>query len=104
MAQYAGEAVRIAVTAYKYGSTDKLTDTDVASVTVDIWDTADDSHIEQEPLTYDATEELFEYVWDTPSTAGKFLAKCKITDANGHVSWEYKTIKTKPSKDGSPPA
>lgn len=93
MTKYVGEQFRIVVTAKDYGSGD-LDDTNVDSVTLLILDRDATVLVDEEPMSWDADEALWEYLWDTVDlSAGSYKYKVTVIGADGKPSWEWLRVR-----------
>lgn len=89
MTLYAGEEFRITATATDFDTT-VLTEDNVVSVTVKIYDSALDEVLD-EPMVWDEDEELWYYLWDTTGEdPGNYRYKVTFVGADGKSSWEWK--------------
>ncbi len=99
MTIYAGETLVITHTATNEDVA--LTDANVLSVTVEIFDSAGTTLVDETAMTWDAVQERWEYVWYTDDGAatpaalepGTYRAKVLITSLTGTENWEYKRIR-----------
>lgn len=94
MTLYAGETFVVTHTATN--DSVALDDTNVESVTVTIYDSDGAEVVAETEMTWDATQERWEYVWDTggstPIDAGTYRAKVLITTLDTE-NWEYRRIR-----------
>lgn len=100
MTIYAGETVTITHTATDLDNVTALTDSDVDSVTIVIYDSDLAEVVSETAMTWDATDERWEYVWDTSPGAtpvnidpGTYRAMVTITGLDDSTNWEYKRIR-----------
>jgi hypothetical protein len=99
MTTYAGETLVITHTATNEDVA--LTDANVLSVTVEIFDSDGATLVDETEMTWDAVQERWEYVWYTIDDAatpaalepGTYRAKVLITSLTGTENWEYKRIR-----------
>ena len=100
MTIYAGETVTITHTATDLDNVTALTDSDVDSVTIVIYDSALTEVVSETAMTWNATDARWEYVWDTSPGAtpinidsGTYRAMVTITGLDDSTNWEYKRIR-----------
>lgn len=100
MTIYAGETVTITHTATDLDNTTALTDGDVDSVTIVIYDSDLAEVVSETAMTWDSDESRWEYVWDTSPGAtpvnidsGTYRAMVTITGLDDSTNWEYKRIR-----------
>lgn len=99
MTIYAGETLVITHTATNEDV--ELTDANVLSVTIEIFDSAGEVLVDETAMTWDAVQQRWEYVWYTlddaatpsPLESGTYRAKVLITSLTGTENWEYKRIR-----------
>lgn len=99
MAIYAGETLIITNSMTLDGGA--LSDEDVASVEIVIYDSQGEVVVPQSPMSWNGEEGRFEYRWDTSpggSTPmalepGTYRAKIMVYGVNGEENWEYKKIR-----------
>lgn len=99
MTIYAGETLVVTHTATNEDVA--LTDVNVLSVTIEIFDSAGETIVDETSMTWDAVQERWEYVWYTlddaatpqPLDPGTYRAKVIITSLTGTENWEYKRIR-----------
>lgn len=95
MTMYAGETV--VITHVATNETVELTDADVDAVYIEIFDSAGDVVVAETEMTWDDTQERWEYVWNTggatPIDSGSYRALCTIDGLGGTLNWEYKKIR-----------
>lgn len=93
MALYVGETVRVKSSGTNLDESSPLTDTDVESVEVTIYDSAGDVVVGPESLTYDSTDVEWYYDWDTEGeAAGSYRAKV-IYHGVTFIGWEFIRIR-----------
>lgn len=101
MAIYTGETLVITHTAASEGTA--LTDTDVVSVEIEIFDSDDVVVIDDTAMTWDSVQARWEYVWRTTTAdatpvaldAGTYRARVQINGSGSTVNHEYKRIRLK---------
>jgi hypothetical protein len=99
MAIYAGETLIITNSMTLDGVA--LEEADVESVEIVIYDSTGAVVVEQAPMSWNGTDERFEYRWDTSpggSTPmaldpGTYRAKIIVYGADGQENWEYVKIR-----------
>lgn len=99
MAIYAGETLIITNTMTLDGRA--LTEEDVESVEITIYDSAGLIIVEQTMMSWNETDQRFEYKWDTSpggSTPmaldpGSYRARIMVYGPNGEENWEYAKIR-----------
>lgn len=99
MTIYAGETLVITHTAQVDGV--DLTDADVESVVVEIYDSTGDLLVESTEMDWDSVQERWEYVWETTDGGatpvaldpGTYRAKVTINGLSTSENWEYKRIR-----------
>lgn len=93
MVLYAGEHVQVVASAKQFDGKTPLSDRDVTSVTINIFDSADTEVLAETSMTYDSdTNPRWTYLWDTTGqSAGTFQARIKFTGST-FVSFEYHSI------------
>ena len=97
MTIYSGETLVVYHTAVVDGVS--LTDTDVTSVSIQIFNADGDSVVDETNMMWDDVQERWEYVWETvdnldePLTSGTYRAKVKIYGLDDSLNWEYKRIR-----------
>ncbi len=98
MVKYAGELLRVEVTAQDFDTTDPIVPAEIDRVTIEIRDSQNNLVVDETVMTYDTEEEIWIYLWDTidttlptpaPLAAGSYFAKCRIYDLDDHVSIEF---------------
>lgn len=93
MTLYVGEQVRIVATAAEYGDGDVLTEDNVSTVTIAIYQNTEDGMEEilaETAMTWDDEEEHWEYKWDTTGLdTGSYKYRVKVVGADGKPSWEW---------------
>lgn len=94
MTLYAGETFVITHTATN--DSVELTDDDVESVVVEIYNSDGDVVVEETAMTWDDTQSRWEYVWDTggatPIDSGTYRAKVTVESLDT-TNWEFKRIR-----------
>lgn len=101
MAIYTGETLVITHTATSEGTA--LTDDDVESVEIEIFDADGEVIIDDTEMTWDETSARWEYVWRTVTDdatpvaldAGTYRARVQINGVGDTVNHEYKRIRLK---------
>jgi hypothetical protein len=99
MTLYAGEKLIVTHTATLEGTA--LTDAEVTSVTITIYNSAGTELVAETTMSWDATDARWEYVWVTDDGAatptalptGTYRAKVVVTDLTSKQNWEYKRIR-----------
>ena len=98
MTIYAGEYVRIGVTARIQTSPDvyeNLTNVDVEENSITIWNT-DDEEVLSAEFTWNEDSELWIYDWDTTDEpSGRYIVRAMFTGPGPHRTWEYSRIQLK---------
>lgn len=93
MTTYAGELVRVSVTAEDFDE-EALTEEDVDSVVVVIYDSSSEVVVAEVSMTWNADDALWFYLWDTDGIdAGTYKAQCRMIDLDGHSSWEWQRVR-----------
>lgn len=96
MTIYAGEYVRVSAVAQMQvasGVFEDLTDTEVTSATITIWDSAS-AEVVDDDLAWDVDHEQWIYDWDTTGrTAGSYKTRCMIEGPGSRRTWEYMMIR-----------
>ena len=96
MTQYAGETLVVTHTATNEDVA--LDDTDVDHVSIEIFNSDGDSVVAETDMTWDGTQERWEYVWETtdagdPLPSGTYRAKVTIYGLSTTENWEYQRIR-----------
>lgn len=105
MANYAGELLRITVTAEDFRK-ESLTEDDVQFIKVSIFDSTGTEILTEHTMSWQEEELLWYYLWTTTTDAlttvadggtpldpGSYRAKCRMLDLDDHESWEYLRIR-----------
>jgi hypothetical protein len=104
MTIYAGETLIITNTMTLDG--DPVEVDDVDSVDIIIFDSEGEEVVEQTPMSWNGTDERFEYQWDTspadtPLEAGTYRAKIIVFGLAGEENWEFMRIRLARNPVGS---
>ena len=101
MTIYAGETVVFKTSAHDADDAKTIIeDTDVTAVQITIIDVSDESVlVSSDTMTWDATDQEWRYLWDTPGTAGSYRAQIRMFGSAFDV-WEYQKLKTKTNPTG----
>ena len=98
MTIYVGEYVRIGVSAKIQTSPDvfvDLTNEDVDSNSITIWDTAN-AEVLSDSFTWNEDSELWIYDWDTTGqAAAKYRVRALFEGPGPHRTWEYTNVTLK---------
>lgn len=92
MTKHAGETLLVTITAEDF-DTDVLDNDDIDGVVVSILDDEGGVVVSSTAMTWNVENLWWQYVWDTPTTAGYYYAKCVLTDLEDNVSIEYQRIR-----------
>ncbi len=92
MTTYAGELFRITCLATDFQDTE-ITDDQIAGITVTIYNSDLEEIVFDEPMTYSDVEEIWYYLWESPSESGSYRVKCVMTDFDDHQNWEFKRVR-----------
>ena len=92
MTKYAGESLLVTTTADDYDS-DALDSDDVDGITITILNEDGDVIVSTTAMTWDAENSWWQYMWDTPTTAGYYYAKLVLTDLDDNQSIEYQKVR-----------
>lgn len=99
MTDYAGELLRVTVTADDFADA-ALTPDLVTGVYVTVYSPLGDIVVDETAMTYSEGEGLWYYLWDTrtgatpvPLPAGRYRLRCRVVDLDGLSSWEYKRVR-----------
>lgn len=96
MTNYAGETYLIEHVAEIDGV--PMDDTDVDGVNITIFDSAGEEVVAETPMTWEPTDENWQYVWFTggradPIDPGTYKALCVIDGLGSSENWEVKKIR-----------
>lgn len=94
MTIYAGETVQIKVTARDFDQLTVLSDDNLISVNITIFDVEGEETLAQTAMTYDEDEAGWVYNWATTSVdAGTYRAKIEATGVSSEYSLEFQRIR-----------
>lgn len=93
MTHYANEDVLITTKAVFDGET--LSEDDVSSVTVTIYDTDGEDALEETAMSWVAEKQRWQHLW-TGGPAGVYQVKTTFTLNDGSEWWEYRRLTIKP--------